>query len=261
MRSTSLPKTVLVAALAALALTGCGTNTGTKGATTDQALAGSGVSVAASPEPEVPQSDDEAEMRFLEVMTNVLMGCSADVPTDKGGEAPMPEDRPGWEAGGPPPADYGPGPTPPTPPTAPNGDVGVPVPLDDVPAPPEPTSAPAEPTPAKEVPLTGGEQCFGDGHAQRIAEAFKNTKTDGYQAMHKKLTGLDYPAARIHRMPDHAGAPRVRIDLRMMGGHAALEVTATSGGVHVEVFGSPETEDVNVADVERAPKRADAPTS
>lgn len=250
MRTISLPKPLLLAALACVVLTGCGT----RNATTDQALAGSSVSVTTSPE--VSQSDDDAEMRFLELMNRVLVGCAPDAPTGKGGEAPKPEDLPGWEADAALTSPYGPGETPPG---VPNAAGDIPVPLDD-PAPPESSPASAAPKPTKEVPLTGIEQCFGDEHAKRVGEAFKNTKTDDFQEMHKKLTDLDYPAERIHRMPDHAGAPRVRIDLRMMGGHVALEVTGTSGGVRVEVFGSSETEDVNVADVERAPK-PDAPTS
>ncbi|MEV8309744.1 hypothetical protein AB0P36_20930 [Streptomyces flavidovirens] len=108
--------------------------------------------------------------------------------------------------------------------------------------------------------MTAIEKCTGDEHAQRVSEAFKNTKTTGYRAMQSKLTDLDYPASRIHRMPDHAGAPRARLDLRMMGSHLALEVTGTSSGVIVEAFGAPETEDVKVTEVKRKPK-LDEPTS
>ncbi|MFC9819420.1 hypothetical protein ACFWG6_08185 [Streptomyces erythrochromogenes] len=61
-------------------------------------------------------------------------------------------------------------------------------------------------------------------------------------------------------MPDHAGAPWMRIDLRTMGGHLALEVTASGSGAVAEAFGAPETEDVEVADVTRGPS-PDAPAS
>lgn len=78
--------------------------------------------------------------------------------------------------------------------------------------------------------------------------------------MHKKLTDLGYPASRIHRMPDRAGAPRARLDLRFIGSHLALEVTATGSEVITEAFGVPETEDVRITDVARRPMPA-APTS
>ncbi|MEV6655185.1 hypothetical protein [Streptomyces sp. NPDC051219] len=54
------------------------------------------------------------------------------------------------------------------------------------------------------MPLTGIEKCSGDEHTKRISEAFKSTKTTSYQAMHKKLESLDYPASVVHAMPDHA---------------------------------------------------------
>lgn len=110
------------------------------------------------------------------------------------------------------------------------------------------------------MPLTGVEKCTGDAYAKRLGEAFKNTETTGYPAMREKLTGLGYPAARVHRMPDHAGAPRSRIDLRVLGGRVALEVTGVGDGVVVEVFGAPETEEVKVTDVKRKPG-LDAPAS
>ncbi|MCX4780718.1 hypothetical protein [Streptomyces sp. NBC_01264] len=61
-------------------------------------------------------------------------------------------------------------------------------------------------------------------------------------------------------MPDHAGAPRARVDLRLFGSRLALEVTGTSSGVSVETFGATEQEGVSVADVRRKPK-AGAPAA
>lgn len=61
-------------------------------------------------------------------------------------------------------------------------------------------------------------------------------------------------------MPSRAGAPRARLDLRFIGSNVALAVTGTSSGVTVEAFGAPETEDVEVTDVQRDPE-LDAPTS
>ncbi|MFD5062717.1 hypothetical protein [Streptomyces sp. NPDC058394] len=249
MRSISLPKPVLVAAFGCMVLSGCGT----QNAATDQTPAGSAVSAMT---PLVaPPSDDDPEMRFLALMTRITQGCAPDAPNGSGsGGVPKPEDLPGWE--GTPTPRYGPGEAPPG---VPNAQGDIPVPLDD-PAPSKPTPHSTGPKSVKEVPLTGIEKCSGSEHAKRVSEAFKKTRTTSYRAMHKKLTGLDYPASRIHQMPNPAGAPRARLDLRMMGGHLALEVTSTTSGVIVEAFGAPETEDVKVTDVKRRPK-LDAPTS
>lgn len=251
MRSISLPKPVLVAALGCMVLSGCGT----QNATTDPSPAGSAIS--ATTPPDAPPSDNAPEARFLALMTRITQGCAPDAPNGSGsGGVPKPEDLPGWE--GAPTPRYGPGETPPGVPNA-EGDIPVPLPP-DAPAPPESTPSAAKPKSVKEVPLTGIEKCSGSEHAKRVSEAFKNTKTTSYQAMRKKLTGLDYPASVIQAMPNHAGAPRARLDLRMMGGHLALEVTRTNSGVIVEAFGAPETEDVKVTDVKRKPQ-LDAPTS
>lgn len=68
----------------------------------------------------------------------------------------------------------------------------------------------------KEVSLTSIEECSGWAHAKHLNEASQDTKSTNYQTMHNRLTGLDYPASRIHRMPNHAGAPRARFDLCSM---------------------------------------------
>lgn len=240
MRSKSLSKPVLMAALGCMLLAGCGT----QNATTDQTPAGEAVSVA-TPQGATPSASDP-ELRFLELMGRILQDCAPDAPNGSGG-VPKPEDLPGYEGEATP--RYGPGETPPPVPGD-EGDTSVPL---DGPATTKPTPDSAAPKPVKEVQLTGVEKCGGREHAQRVSEAFKNTKTSGYEAIHTKLTDLDYPASRIHRMPDHAGAHRARLDLRLMGGHLALEITGTSGGVTVEAFGAPETEDVEVTDVKRRP--------
>ncbi|MGW4995697.1 hypothetical protein ACWEQ3_50525 [Streptomyces mirabilis] len=49
-------------------------------------------------------------------------------------------------------------------------------------------------------------------------------------------------------MPNHAGAPRARPDLRLIGSHLALEITGTSTRMVVGAFGAPETQDVKVTD-------------
>lgn len=240
MRSNSLPKSLLVAVLGCIVLSGCGA----RSANTDQALAGSSVSVASVQE--APAGEGDPELRFLEMLTRTMSGCEQHVPSDKG---VPPEDLPGGEGGSEP--TYGPGETPPG---VPNADGELSLTLPEGSAPPKPAPDSTRPSPKEELPLTAGEECVGGEHAKRIGEAFKNTKTADHAAMQKKLTDLDYTAAHVHRMPDHAGAPRVRIDLRMMGSRLALEVTGTSSGVTVEAFGAFEGEDVNVAEVKRKPK-------
>jgi hypothetical protein len=246
MRPISLPKPVLVAALACLLLSGCGT----LHRTTDKTPAGSGVSAAVPPG--APSGVSDPQTRFLALLTLITQGCAPD--GKGGGGVPEPEDLPGWEGASS--ARYGPGETPSG---VPNADGDIPVPVDD-PAPTQPAPAPTEAEPVEEVPLTGVEKCTGGEHAKRITEAFEDAKTTGYQALRKRLSDLDYPESRIHRMPDRAGAPRARLDLRMIGSHLALEVTGAGSGVTVDAFGAPETEGVNVTDVQRKPK-PDAPTS
>ncbi|MFJ8695306.1 hypothetical protein [Streptomyces roseolilacinus] len=256
MRSTSFLKPALVVALGCVALFGCGT----QNAATGRSPAG-GTLVAAPPS-DAPPGDEDAELRFLALMTRTAQGCAPDAP-DGGGSVPAPEDPPGGE--GAPAPRYGPGETPPG---VPNAEGEIPVPLAD-PAPPGPAPESTGPTavdpvrpagPVEEVPLTGVEECDGGAHAKRVREAFGNTRTAGHRAMREKLTDLGYPVSRIHRMPDRAGAPRVRLDLRVMDGRLALEVTAAGRGVTVEAFGAPETEDVRVTDVRRK-RKPDAPAS
>ncbi|WP_327254692.1 hypothetical protein [Streptomyces sp. NBC_01244] len=255
MRSLSLPKPLLLAVLGCVLLSGCGT----RNATTDQALAGSGA-LPASAQDAAPS--EEEFLRFLELMSTMPSSCDQEVADEKGvsveefraARVPREPERPPGPLGVPGP-EYAPGGTPPEPPRA---DTGIPVPLPDAPAPPEPDPDFTAPDPKEEVALSAAEECFGADHVRRVSEAFRNTKTAGYQAMRKKLTDLGYPAAYIHRMPDHAGAPRARVDLRLMGSRLALEVTGTSGGVSVEAFGATEEEGVSVADVRRKPKRGAA---
>ncbi|MGW3244887.1 hypothetical protein [Streptomyces sp. NPDC001070] len=246
MRSISLPKPGAVTVLGCMVLSGCGT----RHAATDRTPAGSAVSVASTPDAE---HGADSVLRFLELITSITQSCAPDVPNGKG-DVPEPEDLPGWE--GTPTPRYGPGETPPGVPKA-EGD--IPAPLDDS-EPPEPSPESPRSEPVEEVPLTAAETCSGGRHAKRVSEAFKNTKTTNYRALHKKLTGLGYPASRIHRMPNRAGAPCARLDLRFMGDHLALEVTGTSSGVTAEAFGASEEVRVQVTEVQRQPK-PNAPAS
>ncbi|MGW6567271.1 hypothetical protein [Streptomyces sp. NPDC054975] len=128
----------------------------------------------------------------------------------------------------------------------------------DVPAATEPTPDSTLPILVDPVPLTSEEECAAQRHQLRFHKAFSGTDTATYEQMRNKLTSLNYPAARIHRMPDFAGEPVARIDLRVGAEHLALEVTDIGNGVMVEAFGAPE--DVSVTEV-RLERQLDAPTS
>lgn len=108
------------------------------------------------------------------------------------------------------------------------------------------------------MPLDVTEQCVADRNALRISKAFSGKDTTTYEAVQEKLTSLRYPAARIHRMPDHGGAPRARLDLRLGDDRAALEVTGTYLGVMVETFGA--SKGVSATEVLLEPQ-VDEPTS
>ncbi|MFJ9560182.1 hypothetical protein ACIRQQ_09090 [Streptomyces fuscichromogenes] len=249
MRSMSLPRAVLVTALGCVLLSGCGEQR----SAADQTPAGGGGAVPAASPSDASSSVGGPEVRLLALLTRVERSCAPDRPGDEGsGGVPEPEDLPGWEGAASP--GYGPGETPSGVPNA-AGDIPVSV------AGPTPrtTTAPdlAEPEPAEEVALTGVEECAGGRHAQRIGEAFEGVRTTGYRAMRQRLADLDYPESRIHRMPDRAGAPRARLDLRVIGSHLALEVSEAGGSVTVEAFGAPGTEGVSVTDVQRRPKEGE----
>ncbi|WP_327304860.1 hypothetical protein OG730_15825 [Streptomyces sp. NBC_01298] len=268
MRSNSLPKSLLLAVLGCVVLAGCGT----RNAATDQALAG-GVVPAASASasasaPEAAPSDEEF-LRFLELMNDMPSSCLQEVADEKGVSVEEleelnarripPEELLGREDT-PGPHSFADGMSPAVP-DADGGMDGGPVPLpSDVPPPPEPDPDVTPADPYEEVTLNPAEECFGGDHVRRISEAFKNTTTGDYEVMRKRLTELGYPAPYIHRMPDHEGVPRARLDLRLFGGRLALEVTGSrSGGVIAEAFGASEREGVNVADVKRKPKSKSKP--
>ncbi|MFK0286315.1 hypothetical protein ACIQVL_38430 [Streptomyces sp. NPDC090499] len=122
MRSTSLPKLALAAALGCTLLSACGT----QHSTTGQPPAARAVP-AATPLDASPGVNDP-ETRFLALLTRIAQSCA---PDDKGmGDVPDPRDLPGWEDA--PPPRYGAGETPPGAPDA-TGDIPVPV---DAPASP-----------------------------------------------------------------------------------------------------------------------------
>ncbi|MBW8793375.1 MAG: hypothetical protein JF597_07195 [Streptomyces sp.] len=249
MRSASLPRLALAAALCCVVLSGCGPRNSTTDRTPGVGAVSTAAPLAAS------ASADDPEMRFFALLTRIDRACAPGSPTDtSGGGVPEPEDLPGWEGASEP--RYGAGETPPGIPNA-GGDIPVPV---DGPTPPDTAPATTEAKPVEEVPLTGVEKCDGGEHVKRISKALRDASATSYRTMHERLTELDYPASRIHRMPNRSGALRARLDLRMMGSHLALEVTGVGDRVIVEAFGAPETEGTNVTDVNRKPKPGASPS-
>lgn len=163
-------------------------------------------------------SDDGAEARFLEMADLISQSCAPDVSSGVAAVASASADTTAAE---------------PTP------DSTLPVLVDP-------------------VPLTVTEECAAQRHQLRISRAFSGKDTATYGEMRDKLTSLNYPAARIHRMPDFSGEPVARLDVRVGAEHLALEVTAINNGVMVEAFGAPEG--VSVTEVRLEPQ-LDPPTS
>ncbi|MFE5941862.1 hypothetical protein [Streptomyces sp. NPDC056480] len=108
------------------------------------------------------------------------------------------------------------------------------------------------------LPLTPWEECAAQRHQVRIGKAFSGTETGTYEQMRDRLTILRYPGARIHRMPNFAGRPVARLDLRVGADRLALEVTDIGHGVMVRAFGVPRH--VSVTEV-RLKQQLDRPTS
>jgi hypothetical protein len=226
MRSLSVPKPVVAAALSCLILTGCGSQK----AASDQISAGGAMPANFTA--------DDAELGFLELSTRIAQGCAPDAP-NSGSSAPRPEDLPGGSQAGPRSS---------TPPGTPNADGDIPIPVD---SPAKSTPDSTLPGEVEEVALNGIETCSGEEHIKLISNGFEGTGVASYQQLVDKLAALGYPAARIYKMPEHSGFPRARLDLRTLGSHLALEVTATGSGVVAEAFSMPEREDVNVTQVQR----------
>ncbi|MFJ4340221.1 hypothetical protein [Streptomyces sp. NPDC088915] len=239
-----LTRTVLAVALGGMALTACGT-AGPTGETPAKASAvGAGAPKTPAPKRSLPSdglaTDPDPEMRYLAVSTRILDDCEPVDPTpvDQTPVEPVPE-----------------GTIPPR-----HLSEGDPLPLEAPGPPSDPEPAPTRTGPVEEVPLDLLDKCAGDAHAGRVLRAFDGTGPADYPALRKKLTSLDYPPSRIHRMPDRDGSPRARLDLRFMGNNLVLEITGTRHRVLVEPFGAPETDDVRVTSVERRQNPA-APSS
>nr|WSW65882.1 hypothetical protein OG461_06635 [Streptomyces sp. NBC_00995] len=121
-----------------------------------------------------------------------------------------------------------------------------------------PATAPALLVLVDPVPLTPAEECAARKHQLRIIKAFSGAEQGTYAQMRAGLTSLRYSGARIHRMPNFAGRPVSRLDLRVGAEHLALEVTGIGHGVMVQAFGAPQ--DVSVTEV-RLRRQLDRPDS
>lgn len=167
----------------------------------------------------VAASDDGGEARFLEMADLIWQGCAPDVSNNFDGVA-----------------------------SASVADTTA----------PEPTPDSTLPVLVDPVPLDSTEECIAGRHQLRISSAFSRTDTATYEELRNRLVSLNYPAARIHRMPDFNGEPVARLDLRVGAEHLALEVTDIGYGVMVEAFGAPDGVSVTEVRVERL---LDAPSS
>ncbi len=236
-----LTRTALAVVLGSVAPTACGTEAPTGATSAEVSAVGAGASKTPAPKRSLPSdglaTDPDPEARYLAVSTRILYEFD---PSGRGPLEPTPEGT--------------------IPPRNRNLPEGGPVPLDAPEPPSDPDPAPTRTGPVEEVPLNPLDACAGDAHAERVLAAFDGTGPADYPALRRKLTGLDYPPSRIHRMPDHDGSPRARLDLRFMGDNLVLEITGTPHRVRVEPFGAPETEDVRVTDVRRGQDRAAAPS-
>ena len=245
-----LAKIVLAAALGSVVLTGCGTADATGKPPAAKATA-AGVGASATPKPKptgmIPPDALEAhpdpEVRALALVTRITNKCAPGtmpelpaLPADDDLSATV-------------------GPEQPTKSPEP-----VPLPTD---APEPPSSEPVKTGPVEEVPLTPVDTCAGAAHAERIRKAFDGASPADYAELRKKLTALDYLPESIHRMPDHGGKPRARIDLRDLSasGSLSLEVTATARGVTADPFGAPVDQEVDVTKVKRKAGADSAPAS
>ncbi|MFE6710674.1 hypothetical protein [Streptomyces sp. NPDC057695] len=114
------------------------------------------------------------------------------------------------------------------------------------------------PVPVDPLPLTPTEVCAAQRHQARIGKAFSGKETGTYERLRDGLTNLRYPGARIHRVPNFAGRPVVRLDVRVGADHLALEVTDTGNAVMVRAFGAPQYASVTEVRLER---EVDWPTS
>ena len=109
--------------------------------------------------------------------------------------------------------------------------------------------------PAEETALSPLGRCVGGAHVERILNAFDGAGPAEYAELRKALIALDYLPEAIHRMPDHEGRPRVRLDLRATGviDNLVVEVVSTADTVLADPFGAPVTQSVDVTRVKRKP--------
>ncbi|MFF5786452.1 hypothetical protein ACFY8P_15985 [Streptomyces sp. NPDC012693] len=228
-----LAKIVLAAALGGMALTACGTADPSGRTTAEAPAVEAGAPAKPTPTatptavrwipPDALHTHPDPEVRALALTTRITNTCAPgslpelpalpavdDISAPAGPEQPTESPRP------------------------------VPLPP-DVPEPP--SSGPGGTRPAGKVPVDPVDECVGDAHAERIRKALDGVVVADYAELRKKLIALDYLPESIHRMADHRGGPRARIDLSdtSESGSLALAVSTTPG-VTVEPLRLPETD-------------------
>ncbi|MFJ2651474.1 hypothetical protein ACIO1C_32720 [Streptomyces sp. NPDC087420] len=192
-----------VAALAALALTACGT-----------AKPGAGGSRGASAGPvgvrlDAPSPGPDPEMAFLRMLTTVAEPCTFDSPT---GDDSIPEgDRP---RSGPPGR----------------------LPVGDA-----PSGLPPAPTPERGTELNDVDRCERHLHEERVGRALSDLADPTPARVRRILNDLGYIDTRIHGLKRSGATTRFFVDLRFMGGRLALKGSAAGARTVVEGFGVRET--------------------
>ncbi|MET9672470.1 hypothetical protein ABZY68_05135 [Streptomyces sp. NPDC006482] len=239
MRISRISAALIAAGLSSLVLVGCGTEK--SGAGTAPASAGSSVRPVSAP---TAADDSASAKRFSKLVHTVNAECRKAVPapTDANGKPiPLPEDLPGYEER---PVDgYGPDNPPPT-------KDGIGPDPNSSEGPPQDFVRELEPRDFGAVPLDAEDRCIADKHAERIREGFGGKGATSAEVLREALLKLDYPASRVHAMPDRGGSPRVRLDLRI-DSQAALEIVGTSGALAIEPFAAVAHPNLKITDVKR----------
>ncbi|MGV9311281.1 hypothetical protein ACWDR0_03690 [Streptomyces sp. NPDC003691] len=214
-------------AVAALTVTACGTQqsgAGKEGAARDTS-AGSARAEPAAAAPRTTDSGelpdgDAVELAFMEKDLELTELCS---PVPPGGRKQQEKERAAAAA-----EERAAEEEPRSGPEEPLPEEGQPVPLDDtVPVPDPPRSEPGTTPAVGDVELTEVEKCVGDAHARRVTGPVTGLgPAASPEQVKAELRGLGYPGHRIHGPVRSGETTRYWLDLRIMGGRLALEISS-----------------------------------
>ncbi|MFE2040632.1 hypothetical protein ACFXAZ_06790 [Streptomyces sp. NPDC059477] len=206
-------------AVAALALTACGTERTNAGASRDRPAD------AADARPvSVPPSPDQ-EVAFVRMLDTVARPCFPDTPPEHEASADEEAERP---------------------PTAPVEAL----PIDTAP-PAGAGPAPGESAAPHDTELSAVEKCVGRLHAERITQALGEVKEPAPAEVREILNQLGYIDQRIHGLKESGTGSQFILDLRFMGSGLCLEASVNGTETTIEPFGSPETGAIPTAGRER----------